>query len=178
MLASTLSALFLAAAALGAPTDINERGNNNYHIVTKRPGDGHQFCLDVRDGKFGQDAPVQMWTCYQGSDNQRWHMAGNTAPNQGNLQITITNPKTHEVWCLATSELNYVRATLRLKRCDSQDKRQFWRYAVESRKPKRILTQWGLAMDVAETNWNDGAAIQVYNPWFENPNQHWEFINI
>jgi len=202
MLSATLSTLFFVAAALGAPTTPDptattsttttsttafpttalggstKPGANGYHIVTKDPTTGKAYCLDLRRGKFEDQAPLQMYGCDTGNNpNQIWHMAGNTAPNQDGLQITITNPKNKdEVWCLTNSEPNYNRAHVRITHCNPTDQSQLWKYKVKDGEPNHIYNKWGLAMDVMESNWIDGADIQVFRNGDTNPNQHWDFV--
>jgi len=180
MLSASLSALFLAVTALGAPTDLVKRGNN-YHLVTREPTTHKEFCLDVRDGKFRDGAPVQLWTCYKESDNQRWHMAGNTAPNQPNLQITIKNPQTNEMWCLATTKVDSNGAHLQIVGCNASDPRQLWKRNVD-KNPPHLRTKGNggstLCMDVTKTRFKDGTNVQVYYCSDENPNQFWSFVPV
>src|SRR5690349_20949702 len=67
-LAMALSASLAAAGALVA------LGSGTAGAAT--PGaltnTGNGKCLDVTDGSTADGTPVQMWTCYPGSQNQSW----------------------------------------------------------------------------------------------------------
>jgi len=61
-------------------------------------------------------------------------------------------PENNDVWCLTTSEGNYLRAHLRIAHCDNNDLRL---NLVENGIPNRIFNLWALAIDVTERIWNE-----------------------
>lgn len=154
-LAMALSASLAAAGALVA------LGSGTAGAAT--PGaltnTGNGKCLDVTDGSTADGTPVQMWTCYPGSQNQSW-----TLNSDGSV--------TAKGKCLDLAANGTANGTaVHLWTCYGSVASQKWRLTSAG---DLVNTAADKCLDIKDNSNADGARLQIWD-CAGTGNQKWSF---
>ncbi|MCL6388895.1 hypothetical protein EXT55_22285, partial [Pectobacterium carotovorum subsp. carotovorum] len=138
-------------------------GNNNNgwgNVVQLHPNGNWRKCLNVKDGKFWNGAPVEILDC-NNSPSQNWMI------NNGNTRVQVAGQN----YCLdAGSEWPQVGTKLKIWQCFDNIPAQSWFYTDD----KRIaLAGRGQCVDLTNGDTCNGNQVQIWSCTPYNVNQVW-----